>query len=162
MPYTKPNNISLYIHIQSYHPPIITKNLPISINKRLSEISPNASSFIQTDYINIPKTPLTTVGITTSSHTNTHIHQHHQTKKTRRRNITWYNPPYSRNVTTNIRQSFLKILDEEFPPEHNIHQIFNRNKVKISCCCMSNMKGTFNGHNMSILNKRNDDKVTKN
>ena len=27
----------------------------------------------------------------------------------------WYNPPYSKNVWTNVGQSFLKIIDEEFP-----------------------------------------------
>ena len=42
-----------------------------------------------------------------------------QSPKSGRRNrstdIIWYNPPFSRNVAANVRQSFLKILDEEFP-----------------------------------------------
>jgi hypothetical protein len=32
----------------------------------------------------------------------------------RKRNITWYNPPFSKNVATNIGQTFLEIIDEEF------------------------------------------------
>jgi hypothetical protein len=57
-----------------------------------------------------------------------------------KRNITWYNPPFSKNVATNIGQTFLKILDEEFPISHILHKIFNRNTVKISYSCMSNFK----------------------
>ena len=112
MPYTKPNNVPLYIHKESNHPPIITKNLPKSINKRLSEISSDERSFKRAApiYQNAldnsgynhkleyqPPTPPTTPPTTTNR------------KKNRRRNITWYNPPYSSNVATNIRQSFLKI-----------------------------------------------------
>ncbi|KAJ8037403.1 hypothetical protein HOLleu_18211 [Holothuria leucospilota] len=37
-PYVKPN-IPLYVHKQSNHPPLIIKNIPESINRRLSNIS---------------------------------------------------------------------------------------------------------------------------
>ena len=45
MPYTKPNNTPLYIHSKSNHPPVIIKNLPESINKRLSDISSDEEAF---------------------------------------------------------------------------------------------------------------------
>ena len=45
MPYTKPNNIPLYVHKKSNHPPQIIENIPKSINKRLSEISFDQNSF---------------------------------------------------------------------------------------------------------------------
>ena len=35
-PYSKPNNIPLYVHSKSNHPPSILRNIPASINKRLS------------------------------------------------------------------------------------------------------------------------------
>ena len=76
-------------------------------------------------------------------------------RKNRHRNIIWYNPPYSRNVATNLGKSFLKILDEEFPKDHVLHKIFNRNTVKISYSCMSNIKHSIDGHNKSVLNKKN-------
>ena len=44
-PYIKPNTTPLYIHNQSNHPPTIIKNLPASINKRLSSISCNKDEF---------------------------------------------------------------------------------------------------------------------
>ena len=44
-PYMKPNNTPLYVHKESNHPPNITKNIPESINRRLSAISSNETSF---------------------------------------------------------------------------------------------------------------------
>ena len=38
-PFTKEGNVPLYVHKKSNHPPSILKNIPDSINKRLSEIS---------------------------------------------------------------------------------------------------------------------------
>jgi hypothetical protein len=44
-PYMKPNNTTLYVCKESNHPPSITKNIPKSINIRLSSISSNEASF---------------------------------------------------------------------------------------------------------------------
>ena len=46
-PYKKPNSNLTYIHKQSNHPPSIIKNLPKSINKRLSTNSKNAQILIK-------------------------------------------------------------------------------------------------------------------
>ena len=45
MPYLKPNNPLLYVHKDSNHPPSIIKNIPESINKRLSDLSKNEEIF---------------------------------------------------------------------------------------------------------------------
>ena len=71
--------------------------------------------------------------------------------RSRKRKIIWYNPPYSKNVSINVGQSFLKIIDEEFPADHPLHKIFNSNTVKISYSCMPNIKQTIDGHNKSTL-----------
>ena len=113
MPYTKPNNTPLYIHTKSNHPPVIIKNIPESINKRLSDISSDKESF---DRAAIPyQRALEHSGYNyklkfqpSTSPSNT------SQKQKRQRNITWYNPPYSKNVATNIGKTFLQILDEEF------------------------------------------------
>ena len=44
-PYIKEGNIPLYVHQESNHPPSILRNIPESINKRLSEISSDKESF---------------------------------------------------------------------------------------------------------------------
>ena len=57
------------------------------------------------------------------------------------------------SLSTNVGQSFLKIIDEEFPADHPLHKIFNRNTVKISYSCMPNIKQTIVGQNKSTLSK---------
>ena len=44
-PCTKEGNVPLYVHKKSNHPPSIPKNIPDSINKRLSEISSDRHCF---------------------------------------------------------------------------------------------------------------------
>ena len=41
----KPNDTPLYVHSKSNHPPNILKNIPLSVNKRLSNISANETVF---------------------------------------------------------------------------------------------------------------------
>ena len=76
-------------------------------------------------------------------------------RRNHQRDIFCYNLPFSKNVATNVGRSFLKILDEEFPKNHALHKIFNRNIVKISYSCMPNLKQKIDGHNESILRKTN-------
>ncbi len=46
--YMKPNSVPLYIHCNSNTPPTIIKQIPKSINKRISSLSANNSSFEST------------------------------------------------------------------------------------------------------------------
>ena len=131
---------------------MIIENLPESINKRLSDISSNKESF---DRAAVPYQRALNHSwynyqliFRPSTSPNIHIG-----KKKRHRNITWYNPPYSKNVATNNGKTFLQVLDEEFHKNHVLHKVFNRNTVKISYACMPNIKQTIDGHNKSILMK---------
>ena len=47
-PYRKPNDETHYIHIQSDYPTSITKQLPWSIEKRLTQLSPPKDIFYET------------------------------------------------------------------------------------------------------------------
>ena len=73
-------------------------------------------------------------------------------KRKRRRKVMWYNPPYSKSVSTNIGREFLNILTRNFPPHHKYHKLFNRNKAKITYSSMPNMRTIIKGHNLGILN----------
>ena len=64
--------------------------------------------------------------------------EHIKQKWNRNQNIIWLNPPFSRNVTTNVAKRFLKLLDIHFPKSNKLHKIFNRNIVKVSNCCTEN------------------------
>ena len=46
-PYMKPGNTPLYVHSDRNHPPSITKNIPLAINRRLNEISSSKEAFDQ-------------------------------------------------------------------------------------------------------------------
>ena len=46
-PFTKPNTTLQYVHRESNHPPITTKNIPAGINRRLSSLSSDKASFDQ-------------------------------------------------------------------------------------------------------------------
>ena len=82
-------------------------------------------------------------------------------KRKRKRRITWYNPPYSHNTTTNIGKKFLDILDTCFPHTHKLHRLLNRNTVKLSCSCMPNMKQIIASHNKTLINTKNTKPITK-
>jgi len=44
-PYSKPSNTLLYVHSKSNHLPNIIRNIPESVNRRLSEISSDKAVF---------------------------------------------------------------------------------------------------------------------
>ena len=50
-PYQKPDNIIQYIHIESNHPPNIIKQIPKTIEKRLSQLSSNEEIFNESEPI---------------------------------------------------------------------------------------------------------------
>ena len=41
-------------------------------------------------------------------------------KKKRKRNIKWFNPPYSKNVQTNVGNIFLQLIKKHFPKNHKL------------------------------------------
>ena len=56
-----------------------------------------------------------------------------------KRKIIWYNPPYSANIKTNIGKTLLNLMKKHFPKTDKLHNIFNKNTVKVSYSCMSNI-----------------------
>ena len=43
-----------------------------------------------------------------------------------RRQVTWFIPSYSKNVSTKIGKHFLNLLDKHFPPNHKFHRILKK------------------------------------
>ena len=152
-PYRKPNNEPLYIHSKSNHPPSILKHLPQNINDRLSSISCDEAEFDKAKpaYEQALKNSgfNSTLNYTTPSQLQSS--QSAKRKRQRKRNIIWFNPPFDKNVTTNIGRRFLQLLDLHFHVGHPYHRIFNRNTVKVSYCCMLNMGSIISSHNHKIL-----------
>ena len=74
----------------------------------------------------------------------------HQEKKKRKRNVIWYNPPYSVNVKTNIGKVFFKLLHKHFLKTHKFYKVFNKNTVKLSYSSMHNMASIITSHNNTV------------
>ena len=74
--------------------------------------------------------------------------------KNRKRNIIWFNPPFSLNVSTNIGKKFFSLLGKHFPKTHQLLELFNCNNVKVSYSSLLTFKSEINGHNKNILNKQ--------
>ena len=162
-PYMKPNNTPMYVHSKSNHPPNILKNIPESINRRLSSISCNATAFNDT-------APVYQEALRKSGHnyklkynpppqetTNPSASQ----KRKRKRKITWFNPPYSSNVTTNVGKKYLKLIDKCFPPDHKLHKLLNRSTLKVSYSCMPNTKQIISSHNIGVIKKSEPNETTQ-
>ncbi len=151
-PYMKPNNKLLYVHRQSNHPPALLKNIPHNINKRLNNISSCKEVFDEA----IPpyQKALQESGYDYKLTFNPEVNQKNKRRKNRKRNITWYNPPWNSNVKTCIGKKFLAIIDKCFPPNHRLNKIFNRHTLKLSYSCMPNMKTIISSHNKKLLSQK--------
>ena len=148
MPYMKPNNILQYVHANSNHPPGILKNIPKGVNKRLSEISSSEEVFNKAA-LQYQKA-LEKSGYKYKLEYKQPLPQ--TNKRSRKYNVIWFNPPYDRNVKTNIGKEFLRIIDRCFPRSNKLHKIFNRNTVKISYSTMPSVKSVIEADNKKKLN----------
>ena len=125
----------MYINVNSNHPPSIIKQIPSSIEGRLSNLSSGKEVFLNNNQLyreELKKSSFrdesTYVELKISVEFNNE-------KKKRKQKIIWLNPPYSKNVKTNIGKIFFKLLHKHFPPLHSFHEIFNKKSVKISYSC---------------------------
>ena len=147
-PFRKPNNETLYIHKKSNHPPNIIKQIPLSIEKRLSSIS--SSKDIFDEAAQHYQESLAKCGYEHKlQYNNTNANETNERRK-RRRNVIWFNPPYSKNVTNNVGKYFFNLISKYFPATNKLSKIFNKNTLKISYCCMPNIKSITNAHNRKI------------
>ena len=121
-----------YIHIQSDHPPSITKQRPGSLKKQhLASCGYNEKLTYQQQGENIEK--------------------YKNTGKNRKHDIIWLNQTYSKLLKTNISKYFLRLFNKHFPPGHKLYKIFNKNTLKPNYSCMLNLKAKIDGHNTKIL-----------
>ena len=148
-PFIKPNNTPQYVHKLSNHPPCVLKNIPASVNKRLSSISSNEKMFKSA-------APLYQEAIQKSGYDfelkfDPLASEVKPKKRSRKRHILWFNPPYNSTVKTNVGKEFLGLIDKCFPPNHPLRKVFNRQNVKISYSTTQNMEQIISGKNSKLL-----------
>ena len=146
-PYLKPGNKPLYVHAKSNHPSCVIRNIPEGVNKRLSSISSDSVSFEKC--IRPYQEALEASGYDYRlTYDRAAAKDAHLGKTNRSRKIIWYNPPFSKNVKNNIGGNFLKLISRHFPKDNKLNKIFNKNTVKVSYSCMSNMKNLIDNNNV--------------
>ena len=126
-PYKKSNDLLLYINKSSNHPPQIINQLPKIINERLSRNSSNEEVFNSFKYQYekaLRDSGYTDFKLQFNKTSNNH------TKRNRQRNIIWFNPPFSRGVSTNVGKTLLKV----------------------SYCCTQNVASIIKSHNKKLIN----------
>ena len=153
-PYHKPNDETIYIHAKSNHPTNIIRQLPLSVEKRLNTLSNNEPIFNES--AKHYQETLMKCGYEHTLQYNPigNIRQTTYETKNRKRNIIWFNPPFSKNVSTNIGKYFLNLINKHFPINNKYRKIFNHNTLKISYSCMPNIKSIIMKHNKTVLQEK--------
>ena len=154
-PYTKQNDVPLYVHKNSNHPPSITQNIPKSVNRRLSALSSDAQVFAS-----IPSThqdALKNSGYDYKLNYNPPSPTKKRNTRSRKRANLYFNPPYSMSVKTNVGKIFLQLIDKHFPKTNTLSKIINRQKIKLSYRTTQNIKQIISSHNAKVMRKSADD-----
>ena len=73
--------------------------------------------------------------------------------KNRKRNIIWFNPPFSKNVSNNIGKYFFLLIQKHFPNNLKYHKLFNKNNVKMKWY-MASLKSVINIYKEVIMEKK--------
>ena len=148
-PYMKPNDVPLYVHSQSNHPRSVLKNIPRSINDRLSKLS--SSEEIFNTAVPPYQQAISDAGYDYKLKFQPPTASPPPKKnRTRTRQTVWFNPPFSLNVETNIGKEFFQIIDN-FPKNNILAPIITRGKVKMSYRTMKNMDQIISSHNKKAL-----------
>ena len=126
------------------------------ISKRLSSLSSNKQCFdnVKHDYEAALKRSGYTEGIAYQDPS-----LMSKKKRTRKRNILWYNPPFCASISTNIGKRFFDLIEKHFPPNHKLRKFINKNTIKLSYCCMPNIGQILKGHNKVVLADRTNKHV---
>ena len=72
------------------------------------------------------------------------------------RKIIWFNPAFSKILTTNIGKKFLKSINCQFLKHHKLSKIFNENTIKLSYSCCRNIGSNIAFYNWRIIQTTSD------
>ena len=155
-PYRKDDSVPTYINVHSNHPPHIKKNLPHMISERISKLSSNEQIFNQE--ANLYNEGLKQAGykdkikFIRKENNDNNV----GSKRSRKRKIIYFCPPWNDALATNLGRRFLELIDHHFPRDSPLHKLFNRNNVKISYSCTKNVKTIISNKNNKLLKPDNN------
>ena len=85
------------------------------------------------------------------SHWNSTQGKTEKKRRLRKRNVTWFNPPFDVRVKTSFGKEFFRIINECFLKGHALKPIFNPSTLKLSYSCMPNVKSVIDTKNKRLL-----------
>ena len=121
------------MHKNSNHPPSAIRQIPLSIESRLSTLSVTEKIFqealppYQKALQNSGYRHTLTYKRPENHNNNTNINK---IQRNRKRQIIWFNPTFNIKTKTKIGKLFLNLLEKHFPPHNKLHKLFNRTTVK--------------------------------
>ena len=149
--YHKPDNETLYIHKDSNHPPSIPKQIPTSIEKIVSTLSSNETIFNKST--EMYQKSLEKCGYRQTLKYHPADKNVSNNKRNSKRNVVWFNPPFSISVKTKVGNYFLNLIKKYFPQRHEFSKLFSHNTIKVSYSYMLNIKAEIHKHNKNTLEK---------
>ena len=122
----KLNNFLLYslLCTSSNYLPQFIEDLLVYINERLKKKSSSE------DFFHENKLEYETALRNSTYHnkeSKSHKEEQNTHKRKRNRNILWFQPPFSRNVITNVAEIFHNLVSKHFPKSSKFQKIFKRN-----------------------------------
>ena len=149
-PHRKDDEVPLYVHQKSNHPPQVKKELPKMINKRVSDLCSSEEIFNQEK--GIYEAALRNSGYDYEMKYEPENPDQGNKKKRKPRDILWYIPPWNDNCLTPVKYLFNNLIDKHFPRGSQFYVFFNRQKVRATYSTTSNMWGKIAGNNKKLLN----------
>ena len=144
-PYVKPNTTTNYVSIESNHPKTILKTIPKGVAKRLSTNSSSINEFEHhSDHF---KEAMKNAG----HESELQYIEESPAKNRRKRNVMYFNPPWSANIATDVGGKFLSLVRKHFGKGSPLYHLFNTKKLKLSYSTVPNMKRMIAGHNKKVI-----------
>ena len=151
-PYLKTNENLKYVNRYSNHWKLILEQIPKGIEKRLNTISSTKLEFNQTKQAFQD-------ALENAGHQYTLKWKKNDTtrprRKLRKKEVCYYNPPYSKSIKTNIGQKFISLVKKWFCNNPTMKSKFSTSTLKVSYSNCPNISQIINKNNNKILNSIN-------
>ena len=146
-PYRKPGDKPRYVHQMSNHPPAVKKQMPIMVERRISDLSSTKELFEEEK--EVYQEALNEAGY---KHKLEFKQSSRKQNRNRQRRTIWFNPPWNEGVSTNLTQLFRRLIRKHFPVGSELSRVFNVQNLRLSYCCTRNMESIVSAHNRKLLN----------
>ena len=114
---------------------IIAKHIPISIENRLRNLSSSKQIFDEAALHYQEALTNSGYGYKLSFEESSDQSDVSNERSSRKRKIIWFDPPFSKNVCTNVAKHFLDLIDKHCHVTHKFNKLFNGNNLKVSYSC---------------------------